>query len=305
MKILHWIKKENSGLFKTTLELAKYEERLGHEVSLRQPKEDQVFYGFKDECDIHAIHSQINPKYYKDGKPKILFLHGEPDYGMMIKISTTAILDLAPICDAFICFNKREARIWQTFKNTYVITKGIDLENYKPLDIGKKLKGEPAIVYAEHWRQFRHPLHVLAALDKVYEKLPAMRFYPFGCPAEEKNFWLRIIRQNKHYIYTPGIFQRQVKMNNVFNIADIVVSPVYPSYGRVSLEAMACNKPVVAYETNPHADYKCKPYDPDDMSEKILQCWEEKRNGQRKYAEKNFNASIMAKEAIKIYKKVA
>ena len=173
MKILHFLKKEKSGLFKTTIELCKYEERLGHSVSLRTPADNRTFYGFADDnFDIIAIHSQINPIYYKHKCPKVLFLHGECDYGMLVKVSTASIMDLVPIVDAFIAFNPDEARIWSSFKRTYVIPKGIDLEKYKPEDIGKKLKGSPAVVYAEHWRQFRHPLHALVALETVKKKLP-------------------------------------------------------------------------------------------------------------------------------------
>jgi len=304
LKILHWLKKENSGLFRTTAELAKYEERLGHTIALRSPKENETFYGFRDDdFDIHCIHSQINPHYYKDGKPKIMFLHGEPDYGMLHKISTAAIMDLMPRVDCFVAFNDQEARIWSSFMRTYTITKGVDLEIYKPKKIDKTLKGKPAVLYCEHWRTFRHPLHSLVALDKVYRKIPSMRFYPFGCPDEDKEFWLRLIKNNHYTVFTPGVFKRQMDMSALMNMADIVVSPVFPSYGRVSLEAMACNKPVVAYKTNPHADYKCEPYDPDDMAEKIIQCWEERPNDQRKYVEKHCSAEQMAIEAIEIYRR--
>ena len=206
MKILHWVKKENSGLFRTVVELAKYEEKLGHQVALREPLNNNTFYGFTtDDADIHCIHSQINPMYYKDNKPKMLFLHGEPDYGMMVKISTNAILDFAPHVDAFIALNDQEAQIWNSFKKTFVIQKGIDLEQYRPIKTGKKLKGSPSILYIEHWRQFRHPLHVFVALEKYYKKNTKMRFYPFGCPENEKAFWLKIIRQNKYNFFCPGI----------------------------------------------------------------------------------------------------
>lgn len=304
MKILHWLKKENSGLFRTATELAKYEERLGHAVSMRTPAENETFYGPEDDdFDIHAIHSQINPRYYKDGKPKVLFLHGEPDYGMMTKVSTQAIMDLIPVCDAFVTFNPAEQKIWNSFKKTYCITKGIDLERYRPVDTGKKLNGNPAILYAEHWRTFRHPLHVFVALEIVYRQLPEMRFYPFGCPAAEQEFWLRIVKNNRYNVFTPGIFKWQINTPQLLSMADLVVSPVYPSYGRVSLEALAGNKPVIAYKTNPHANYKCEPYDPEDMAEKIIQWYQEKPNGQRKYAEKNLDAQVMASEAIEIYKR--
>lgn len=304
MKILHWLKKENSGLFRTVVELAKYEERAGHKVALRQPAENQTFYGFKDDnFDIHCIHSQINPVYYKDGKPKVLFLHGEPDYGMLVKISTSAILDLIPVIDCMIAFNEAEAKIWNSFHRTYVITKGIDLETYKPVKNSKKLPGSPAIIYAEHWRTFRHPLHAFVALEKVYKKHNSFKFYPFGCPDGEKGFWSRLVRSNRYSIFTPGLFSHHKNVAGLLNTCDMVISPVFPSYGRVSLEAMACNKPVVAYKTNLHADYTCEPYDPDDMAEKILQCIEEKPNNQRKRAFKKFNAVKMVEEAVQIYKR--
>lgn len=304
MKIIHWAKRENSGLFRTTFELAIEEEKAGHSVSLRTPKEKETLYGFKDdEFDIHCIHSQIPVGLYKDGKPKFLFLHGEPDYGMLYKVSTSAIMDLVPICDAFIAFNEAEAKLWNSFKRTYVIPKGIDLDSYKPMQLNKKLTGSPSIIYAEHWRSFRHPFHTFVALEKVYRKFPEMRFYPFGCPKEEKEFWLRLIKQNKYNLFCPGVFQPQMNMVGVLNLADIVVSPVFPSYGRVSLEALACNKPVIAYKTNPHATFKCEAYDPDDMAEKIIQCWEQKPNSQRKYAENYLSAKGMAEAAVEIYRR--
>lgn len=304
MKLLHWLKKENSGLFRTVMELVKYEERLGHQVALREPANNKTFYGFTtDDPDIHLIHSQINPIYYKDKTPKILFLHGEPDYGMMIKVSTNAILDFAPHVDAFITLNEDEAQIWNSFKKTYVIPKGIDLEKYKPMNLNKKLQGSPAILYIEHMRAFRHPLHVLVALEKYYKKNPKMRFYPFGCQKEERDFWLKIIRQNKYNFFCPGMFQFQKSSVELINMADIVISPVYPSYGRVSIEAKACNKPVIAYNTCPHADYKIPPYNIDSIVKAVDDCWEKKPNGQRKYAEENCDAMDMAKAAIDIYKR--
>jgi glycosyltransferase involved in cell wall biosynthesis len=212
-------------------------------------------------------------------------------------------MDLVPVVDAFITLNDAEAKIWNSFKRTYVIPKGIDLENYRPIKQEKKLRGSPAVLYAEHWRAFRHPLHVFVALERVVKKIPNMRFYPMGCPPAERDFWNRLISQNRYNYFTPALTSWEGKLVEWLNRADIVVSPIFPSYGRVSLEALACDKPVVAYKTNPHATYKCEPYDPDDMAEKILQCWEEKPGGQREYAEKCLDVKIMAEEAIKIYRR--
>jgi len=305
MKILHWLKKENSGLFRTTAELTAEEIKQDHAVSLRDPHTAKTYFGFADDdFDIHCVHSQIHPHYHKDNKPKVLFLHGEPDYGMLHKISTNAIMTLAPLMDAFIAFNYQEARIWNSFKRTLVINKGVDLTKYKPIKTKQKFIGQPAILYAEHWRTFRHPFHVFLAMEEVVKKLPKAKFHPFGCPVKEKEFWMKLIKQNQYTHFTKGIFQAQANMAGLLNLADIVVSPVFPSYGRVSLEALACDKPVVAYKTNPHATFKCEPYDPDDMAEKIIQCHEEKPTGMRKYAEENLSIVRMAEQAIEIYRRL-
>jgi len=304
MRIMHWVKKEDSGLFKTASELAGSEEKLGNEVSIRTPNEQTNLYGFTDNnFDIHCIHSQLPPIFCKDGKPKILFLHGEPDYGMMLKISISAVMDLSPIVDAMISFNEDESKIWNSFKRVYTIQKGINLDVYKPMNIGKKLRGDPAVLYCEHWRQFRHPMHVIVAMEKVIQKIPKAKLYLFGCPKEEKEFWMRLLKHNRYNIFTPGLFQPQSDIPTLLNLADIVVSPVYPSYGRVSLEALATNKPVVAYNTNPHATYKCKPYNIDDMAQNIIKCWEEKPNGQRQYAEDHLDCMEMARQAVDVYRR--
>lgn len=304
MKILGWVRKENSGLLRTTLELAKYTERLGHTVSLRTPKENKTFYGpDDDDFDVHCIHSQINPRYWKDGKPKFLFLHGNPFYGLETMISTNAILDLVPICDAFISFYEIEAKIWNSFKKTFLITKGVDLEKYKKIDIKKKFKGDPVVLFVEHWRSFKHPMVVLVAMEKVKKVLPDAVLYLFGCDKEKQEFWKRIIIQNKYNWFCPGVFKWQKNIVNLYNAVDMIVSPTFLSYSRTTPEALACDKPVLGGMSNVHANYQFQPNDPDELAEKIIKCHMEKPKGMREYAEKNCSSETMAKEAVEIYKR--
>ena len=68
MNILHWMRKENSGLARTTLEIAKYEELQGHKVCIMQPGQDQPIYGINRDMDVEAIHSQIQPSSYHNQK---------------------------------------------------------------------------------------------------------------------------------------------------------------------------------------------------------------------------------------------
>jgi hypothetical protein len=141
MKIRHWMRQEKSGLAFTTLELVQAEAEQGHQVELRQPDntllypEAPVF----ERPDVHLIHSQINPATYHDRVPKFLVTHGEPLSSVGNGVSMKAIVDLAPICEAFISMRQEEWPAWQSIKKTYVVQKGIDLSRFTPLTDVEKL----------------------------------------------------------------------------------------------------------------------------------------------------------------------
>jgi len=178
VNILHWLRKENSGLFHTTLEIANYEEKQGHTVTLRQPTGEDVFYGNGAEPDVELIHSQMAPTSYHNGKPKFMWMHGEPLSSVGNKVSMKAIVDLAPVVDAFICMREEEHIVWNSIKRTYYVPKGIDLERYKPLGrITEKLPGEPAVLYVENWRGQRNPLYLCVAMQEVWKKFPKARLH--------------------------------------------------------------------------------------------------------------------------------
>jgi hypothetical protein len=199
MNILHWMKKENSGLARSTLELATYEEKQGHNVVIRQPGEDAPIYGIENGTDIHLVHSQIAPRTYHDGKPKIMWCHGEPISSVGNGVSMKAICDMAPILDAMICMRREELPIWSSIKRTHLVPKGIDLDVYKPLPgITERLSGEPAVGYLENWRAGRNPLYLCEAMELVHRKIPKARLHLFNCPggAMEKTF-KALIQNNK------------------------------------------------------------------------------------------------------------
>ena len=100
MRILHWMKKENSGLARTTLEIANYEEKQGHTVCIKQPGHDQPIYGINRDMDVECIHSQLQPSSYHNNKPKLMWMHGEPLSSVGNGISMRAIVDLAPAIDS-------------------------------------------------------------------------------------------------------------------------------------------------------------------------------------------------------------
>ena len=109
MELLHWVRRENSGLFRTTIEIAAYEIKQGHGATLREPSDETNVFGTgTKEPDVEIVHSQLSSKSYYNNKPKFMFMHGEPLSSVGNKVSMKAIVDLAPKMDAFICLREKE-----------------------------------------------------------------------------------------------------------------------------------------------------------------------------------------------------
>lgn len=309
MRIVHWMKKERSGLAYTTIELAAAEEKLGHTVCIREPSGNVLYGQPSDDWDVELIHSQLPVQSYYNGKPRFCYMHGEPLSSVGNGVSMKALIDLAPLCDAFICMRTEELEYWSTLKRTYLVNKGIDLTMFKPLPVTQveKLSGSPAVLYYEHWRGQRNPLPLVIAMKKVWQRYPDARLHLFNC-GDKKMFecFHALIKEAKLWPYVRSL-QGPVKpdeVNTLLNKADIVVSCLYPLYAR-SIEAFGAGKAFICpgYR-DPDYPFKCE-LDPDSMAEAIINAWE---NGCGKFdfrgwAEKKHDVMNMARQSIAIYEK--
>lgn len=305
MKILHWMKKENSGLARSTLELAKYEEKQGHGVCIKEPEADMPVYGVDKDIDVHCIHSQINVRTYHDSKPKFMWMHGEPLSSVGNGVSMKAIVDLAPICDAFLCMRREEWAIWNSIKRTYRVPKGIDLELYKPLEgITEKLSGEPAVLYIENWRGQRNPLYLCVAMQKVYEKFPNARLHLYNLQDKRmKETFDALIKNNKWWTFIRSVQGAVSDVNTLYNRVDMVVSGLYPLYAR-GIEAFGAGKAFIGpgYR-EPGYPFTCE-LDPDSMADAIIKCWENYTQvNYRKWAEENHDVNESVKQSIEVYQR--
>ena len=299
------MKKEKSGLAVSTLELCKYEERNGCGVCIKQPSENMPIYGIEKDTDIHCIHSQIHPDYYQDGKPKVMWMHGEPLSSVGNGVSMKAIVDLAPLCDAFICMREEEWSTWNSIKRTYVVNKGIDLEKFTKLDgITERLSGEPAVLYIENWRGQRNPLYLCVAMQEVHKKYPNARLHLYNVTDKRMlETFQALIKNNKWWTFIRSIQGPVDDVNLLYNRVDMVVSCLHPLYAR-GIEAFGAGKAFIGsgYKVDNYP-YQCE-LDPHSMAEAIIKCWEE--YGQvdfRKWAEDHHDANEMAKQAIEVYKR--
>jgi glycosyltransferase involved in cell wall biosynthesis len=305
MNILHWMKKENSGLARSTLEIAAAEEKQGHKVCIKQPGEDMAIYGVENGTDVHCVHSQIGTRTYHDGKPKIMWMHGEPLSSVGNGVSMKAIVDLAPLMDAFICMRKEELDVWSSIKRTYLVPKGVDLNLYKPLPgITERLSGEPAVLYIENWRGQRNPLYLCLAMQEVHKQLPKARLHLYNCTNPKmKETFAALCKHNKWFTFVRSLNGAVDDVNMLYNKVDMVVSCLYPLYAR-GIEAFAAGKAFIGpgYR-EPGYPYTCD-LSPKSMAEAIIKCWEEQgRLDYRQWAEDNHDVDESTRQAVRVYER--
>jgi len=305
MNILHFLKKEKSGLACTTLEWATYEEKQGHIVCIKQPGEDAPIYGIENGTDIQVVHSQLPQRAYHDGVPKIMVMHGEPLSSVGNGVSMKAIVDLAPVMDAFICMRRDEMSTWNAIKRTYLVPKGVDLEAYKPLPgITERLSGEPAVAYVENWRGQRNPLYLCVAMQIVHQKYPKARLHLINCPSGKvKDTFLALASNNKWTPFLRTLGGPTDDINMLYNRVDMVVSCLYPLYAR-GIEAFAAGKAFIGPGYREH-DYPwtCE-LSPESMADAIIRCWEDYgRIDYRKWAEEHHDVAETVRQSVKIYER--
>lgn len=320
MKIGHWMRKEKSGLAFTTLELVQAEVKQGHDVFLREPTNEEggpgaLLYGSESlDCDVECVHSQMPITSYHNGRPKALWMHGEPLSSVGNGVSMKAIVDMAPKVDCFIAMRKEEFAVWNSIRRTYVVPKGIDLERFTPIDVKphdpndptSKLSGEPAVLYAEHWRGQRNPLYLLIAMQKVWQKLPKARLHLFNA-TDSKMFktFQELVRYCKFWTFTRTMNGpvKDEEVNRLYNRADIVVSCLYPLYAR-SIEALGAGKAFIGPGyTDEDYPWHCT-LDPDSMADAIVRCWEGyDRINYRAYAERKHDVMETVRQSVVIYQR--
>ncbi len=305
MQFVHWMKRENSGLATTTLELVKYEEKAGIQVELRQPGEDDIIYGGVDNPDLHLIHSQLGMKAYHDGKPKIMWMHGECLSSVGNGISMKAICDLAPSMDAFVCMRKEELPIWNSIKRTFLVNKGIDLEKFKPLDtMPQKLDGEPSVLYIENWRGQRNPLYLCKAMELVQKKLPKARLHLLNCKDPKmKDTFQALTKQCRWWTFLRTIMGPAKDVNEIYNRVDMVVSCLFPLYAR-GIEAFGANKAFIGPGYKEHNyPWQCE-LDPHSMADTIVRCWENyDQIKYRQWAQQHHDVAETVRQSLDIYQR--
>jgi glycosyltransferase involved in cell wall biosynthesis len=320
VNLAHYMRREKSGLAFTTLEVVQAEEKQGHGVCVREPSDSEggpgaVLYGNADQrFDVECIHSQMPITSYHNGIPKFLWMHGEPLSSVGNGVSMKAIVDMAPKVDAFIAMRQEEHAVWSSIKRTYVVPKGIDLVRFHPIEVPahdaedpeSKLSGEPAVLYAEHWRGQRNPLYLCVAMQRVWQKLPKARLHLFNA-TDNKMYqtFQSLAKHNKWWTFlrTMNGPVKDDQVNRLYNRADIVVSGLYPLYAR-SIEAFGAGKAFIGpgYK-DPEYPWQCELH-PDSIADAILKCWADYgKVDYRQWAERKHDVMETVRQSVAIYQR--
>jgi glycosyltransferase involved in cell wall biosynthesis len=314
------MKREKSGLAFTTLELVQAEERQGHGVCVREPTDEKgapgkVLYGNPDlNFDVECIHSQMPLTSYFNKRPKFLWMHGEPLSSVGNGVSMRAIVDMASKVDAFIAMRAEELAVWSSIKRTYLVSKGIDLQRFTPIDVpahakdnpASKLSGDPAVLYCEHWRQQRNPLYLCVAMERVWQKYPEAKLHLYNCPGGKMgDTFQALLKHNKWWAFTRTLNGpvADADVNALYNRADIIVSGLFPLYAR-SIEAFGAGKAFIGPGyTDADYPWHCDLH-PDSIADAIIRCWEARGTfDYRAWAEKKHDVMETVKQSIAVYER--
>jgi hypothetical protein len=171
-------------------------------------------------------------------------------------------------------------------------------------DASSKLSGEPAVLYAEHWRGQRNPLYWCIAMQKVWQQFPKARLHLFNC-TDKKMYdqFQALYRHNKWWTFlrTMSGPVADADVNALYNRADIVVSGLYPLYAR-SIEAFGAGKAFIGPGyADPEYPWHCT-LDPDSMAKAIIDCWSDYgKVDYRKWAERKHDVLDTVKQTEAIY----
>jgi glycosyltransferase involved in cell wall biosynthesis len=306
------MRRENSGLAHSTLELAEEEQRQGHEIRMIEPSGTApLLSNFDGEPDVHCVHSQFHPSSYHDRAPRFMWMHGEPLGSVGNGISMRAIVDLAPAMDAFICMRKEEWSTWRAVKRTYLVPKGIDLQRYRVLDPApEKLSGSPAVLYYENWRGQRNPLYLCVAMLELVRQFPDAKLHLYNCPGGKiYETFQRLINHNRWYTFVGSIKGPEKDPVALLNRADIVVSCLSPLYAR-GIEAFGCGRPFICpgYREEGYP-YTCE-LEPSSLARAIRACWMDVKDAAafsrtrfRTWAEKHHDVADMVRQSVDVYRR--
>jgi len=235
--------------------------------------------------------------------------------------SMTSSFRFLELSEAMIVFMKRHKFFYDKFDESgkvRLVSKGVDLERWKPEGSKMNFKGKPNVLFGEVWREIKDPFVTFYALDLYFEKNREMQFHPWAL-ADKRYLWEQIATKGQFtkLLGPYGLSGPQAYPEHWYRGGDLLISPVTTGEpSRVSQEALGCGCPTISWDTDNFGDNysirKVRPFDPHALAEGIEDLWEEIQSGPeemrsrcRKIAEEHYDMKVMTKQVLEVVKEVA
>lgn len=189
-----------------------------------------------DALNVLTFHANIeNSKFFKT-LPIFLYL-----FNKIVQWKIDGIIGVAPL----------NLKVFKDFKGPKaVIPNGIDLEefNHRVPKLKKFCDGKINILFVGRIEERKGLIYLLKAFKLLNRKFSNLRLLIVG-EGELKEYCQNYVKENK---LREVCFEGQIvgkKLPSYYRACDIFVSPAIfgESFGLVLIEAMACQKPVVAF----------------------------------------------------------
>jgi len=342
LMIAHWtlFGPQRSGLYETVKELALYESKIpgvyGFMVDSQNaaggkvdPNDSRMGthahnYAYKW-ANVHIIHFSHTP-YGARLRPKIYMIHGTPEACLHGEIhnpgghSFTASLNWIDECQASIVFLKRHYYFWKPYDHSdklKLVTRGLDLQRFRPDGMSVNFNCHPAILYGEVWRPIKDPFITFFGVAEYYKRNPEAKFYAWGLNENWKLWYEMIMKGSFDKLYAEYAFAGvQQYPEHYYRSGDMLICPVYTGEpSRTSVESLACGCPTISWDTDNfgdnHSFRKAHAFDPINMADQLESLWDEiqkdpeaVRKEARLRAEKHHDMRVMAKEVVDVCREV-
>lgn len=340
--IVHWTNwsPRKSGMFESVRDQVKYERKLGLQSDMADPHDKNrggrpeiddgwfsaISWEQAKKADIHVLHSWIPDEIKKiKGKKRVAVLHG-PNEHMLWKEFTSNRKDesfnlhlrILWEYDATVVHYEHERRILELYDEKdrlHYIPNSIDLDRYTDKEISKwKYQNHPAILSCDTMRLEKLPAQIIWAMPRIAKRIPTARLTIFSLPLEGISTWRNIFCKNKEREIEGLCENIQLEISDLRPFmagADIGFNNNMSGiHSRAQMEMMAMGVPVIAYGGE-YTPYVARIWDLDSIAEQIERCWKDiKKEGSqvreetRRYARKNFDRAVSAKQYAELYKKL-
>jgi hypothetical protein len=277
IKVAHWVKFNNSGMYKFAESIAKSEAMKGDIDSWLVNCFDPNGYTEVLDADVHVMHTHIPDDVREQlTKPlKVVWIgHGTPEYvfqrsveeGLNTGYGAGDSWQLAQYwmqhADALVTFWPRHQAIWQSLcdKHTHVelLPFGVDKSFWHPVESQGRYVGGITLFTAENPDYTKWPLDLFLCWPWVIDKIPTVNLHAVYLPNDQARWWYPLINRNGagFKCISAGLYLSSEGLRNAFVSTDYFIGLVrYGDCNMLAAQANATGAKMITYSGNEYSDF--------------------------------------------------